>query len=92
MHVHILFVANIQGDIYRISSIRHCGYILLFSLFILVWLLIEGDILFRWEAGGWQRRLNKVHVGDTDAGGSTCSLSVLLSAVEMSLRTRTALR
>ena len=82
-----------KGDIYRTSSIRHCGYIyiLLFSLFILVWLLIKGDILFHWEAGGWQRWLNKVHVGDTDAGGSTCSLSVLLSAVEMSIRTRTAL-
>ena len=57
-----------------------------------MWLLIEGDILFHWEAGGWQRRLNKVHVGDTDAGGSMCSLSVLLSVVEIGLRTRTALR
>ena len=59
---------------------------ILLLLFILVW-----HLLFCWEAS---RQLNKVHVGDTarpDRRSSTYSLSVLLSAVETSLGTQTAL-
>ena len=69
---------------YRISLIS--GY-----YFYYVWLLLEGGIYFVDSNDGWIRYMGVIQLGLIDAGSSTCSLSVLLLAVEMSLRTQTAL-
>ena len=75
---------TIQGWGCHISSIR-CRSYYFFLLFILAGLLIEGSVYFvqvvqcLFRSGGIARP-------DMDPGSSTCSLSVLLSAVEMSLK------
>ena len=71
---------------HRISSIRRRGYLLHVS----VWLPFEGGVYFD------QWRLEKVRIRVIqwqllDAGSSTHNLSVLLSAMEKSCTTQTAL-
>ena len=69
--------------------------LLFYSLFILVQLLIESGVYFvgRLLDGndGSIRYMRAIQLGLIDAGSSMHSLSVLLSAVEMSLRTQTGL-
>ena len=61
----------------------------------LVWLLFEGGIYFIGKPAdindGWIRYVQAIHRRMLDAGSSTCNLSVLLSAMEKSYTTRTAL-
>jgi len=64
-------------------------------MFILVWLLIEGEVYFIEKPvdsnDSWIRYNWVIQLGLMEAGGSTPSLLVLLVAMEMSLRTWTAL-
>ena len=92
--------------VYQSSQLNKCmipyffdqtPQLLFYSLFILVQLLIEGGVYFvgRLLDGndGWIRYMRAIQLGLIDAG-STCimhSLSVLLSAMKTSLRTRTGL-
>ena len=65
------------------------------SPFVLVRLLFEDGLYFAGKPAGrnddWNGDVRAIQIGMIDAGSSTRSLSVLLSAVETSLRTRTAL-
>ena len=57
-------------------------------------LLIEGDFYLRVvfiSLGSWQIAIRYMQAIELDDGSSTRSLSVLLLAVEMSLRTQTGL-
>ena len=76
---------------YRISSIRWHGY----SLHVSVWLLFGGGVYFIGTPAeindGWKRYIRVIQWRLLDAGSSTCNLSVLLSAMEKSCTTRTAL-
>ena len=70
-------------------------WLLFYSLFFLVWLVFEGSLYFIGEAAdsndGWNKYMWAIQLGLIDAGSSTWSLSVLLSAVETSFRTWTPL-
>ena len=84
--------------IYCISSVRHHGFyffFFFFLLFVLVQLLFNGGVCFIGKLAdsndSWIRYMWVIQLGLTDAGSSTRNLLVLLSAVEMSLRTQTAL-
>ena len=65
------------------------------SLLTLVQLLLEGGVYFVGKLtdsiDDWNRYMEAIQLGLVDAGSSTHSLSVLLWAMETSLRTRTAL-
>ena len=78
---------------YRISSIRCCGFYFFIASF--VWLLFKGSIhFFRKPAGtnnGWISYTQVRRWRLLDTVSSMRSLSVLLSAMEMSCATRTAL-
>ena len=69
--------------------------LLFYSLFILVQLLIEGGVYFVGRLldgnNGSIRYMRAIQLGLIDADSNMHSLSVLLSAVEMSLRTQTGL-
>ena len=69
--------------------------LLFYSLFILAQLLIEGGVYFVGRLldgnNGWIRYMLAIQLGLIDVGSSMHSLSVLLSAMETSLRTRTGL-
>ena len=68
--------------------------VLFFSLFILVWLLFKGSVYFIGKladiSDDWNRYMLAIQLGLIDPGSSMRSISVLLSAVETSLRTWTA--
>ena len=76
---------------YRISSFRWRGY----SLLVSVWLLFEGGVYFIGKPAdindSWTRYIQAIQRRLLDAGSSTRNLSVLLSAMEKSSTTRTAL-
>ena len=80
-----------EGNVtYRISLIRCHGY------YFLLLLLIEGGyysvfILLGSRQKDWIRYMRAIQLGLIDPGSTTCSLSVLLLAVEMSLWSQTAL-
>ena len=79
---------------YRISFIRHCGYYFFAVHLVRLRLLFKGDVYFigkSADSNHWNRYIWAIQIGMIDASISTCSLSVLLSAVEMSLGTCTAL-
>ena len=75
-------------------SIRCHGYFFLF-LFIWVWLLFEGGVYFVVKlvdsSDGWNKYMRILQLGLINAGSSTGSLSVLLSAMKTHPRTWTAL-
>ena len=71
-------------------------WLLFFALFVIIQLLLEGDYYLRLAFISLESRqiaktadMQTIQLGQIDAGSS--SLSVLLSAVETRLRTRTAL-
>ena len=69
-----------------------CIKMMYILLFVFVQLLSEGGYysMILWKTGGYQQQLSKVRMGDTliDAGSS---FLVLLSVMETSRRSRTAL-
>ena len=91
----VILLSQVQTISRNTTLLRSDPAATIFSLFILVRLLFEGGVYFVVKPDN-KRRLNKVHAGDSARPdkcwySSTRSLSVLLSAVETSLRTRTLL-
>ena len=93
---HEASVVYCKSFTYHIFSIRHRGYFI--SLFVLVQPLIKGGYYFGIicfigkqvdSNDSWIRYMQAIQLGLIDAGSSTPSLSVLLSAMETSLRTWT---
>ena len=76
---------------YSISLIRHRGYYFFRCSFQYGYNLRVAFISSADSNNAWMRYTQAIQLGLIDAGSSMCSLSVLLSAVEMSLRTQIAL-
>ena len=80
--------------LFKITSIRRRGYFF-FSLHVFVRLLFEGGVYFFGKPTdinvGWIGYVGAIQLQLLDAVSSKCSLSVLMSAMETSCTTQTAL-